>query len=145
MQKQQTRDNAIQKKHPKAQICPELRGDISFKDGQKLVYCKGCKENYSYAGWAHHCGKHHPNAVRTADVKDDGTGSDESRRKPSAHGGKPKAGQRKDDEGSRSKPHPKAKAGAEKKPQPKAKAGAKKTECLRKGPAAKKKTSPKGS
>ena len=31
------------------------------------------------------------------------------------------------------------------KPQPKAKAGAKKTECLKKGPAAKKKTSAKGS
>ena len=71
-------------------------------------------------------------AIRTADVKDDGTGGDESRRKPSAHGGKPKEGQLKDDEGSRSKPQPKAKAGAEKKPQPKAKAGAKKTECLRK-------------
>ena len=38
-----------------------------------------------------------------------------------------------DDDGSRSKP------------QPKAKAGAKKTECLKKGPTAKKKTSPKGS
>ena len=39
----------------------------------------------------------------------------------------------------------KAKAGAKKKPQPKANAGAKKTECLRKGPTAKKKTSPEGS
>ena len=48
------------------------------------------------------------------------------------------------DEGSPSKPQPKAKAGAKKKPQPKAKAGAKKTEFL-KGPIAKKKTSPKGS
>ena len=35
-----SRDNAIQKKHPKAQICPELSGDFSFKDGQKLDYCK---------------------------------------------------------------------------------------------------------
>ena len=41
------RDNATQKKHPNASIYPELRGDISFKDGQNLVY-------YSYAGWAHH-------------------------------------------------------------------------------------------
>ena len=54
-------------------------------------------------------------------------------------------GDKDDDEGSRSKLQPKAKAGAKKKPQPKAKAGAKKTECLRKGPAAKKMTSPKGS
>ena len=35
--------------------------------------------------------------------------------------------------------------GSRSKPQPKAKAGAKKTECLKKGPTAKKKTSPKGS
>ena len=35
-----SRDNAIQKKHPKAQICPELSGDFSFKEGQKLDYCK---------------------------------------------------------------------------------------------------------
>ena len=42
-------------------------------------------------------------------------------------------GDKDDDEGSRSKP------------QPKAKAGAKKTRCLKKGPAAKKKASPKGS
>ena len=35
--------------------------------------------------------------------------------------------------------------GSRSKPQPKAKAGAKKTGCLKKGPAAKKKTSPKRS
>ena len=35
--------------------------------------------------------------------------------------------------------------GSRSKPRPKAKAGAKKTGCLKKGPAAKKKTSPRGS
>ena len=54
-----SRDNATQKTHPKASKCPEFRGDISYKDGQKLVHCKGCKQNSSYAGWADHCGKHH--------------------------------------------------------------------------------------
>ena len=44
-----SRDNATEKKHPKASKCPELRGDISYKDGQKLVYYKGCKQDYSYA------------------------------------------------------------------------------------------------
>ena len=120
------RDNATQKKHPKASICPELRGDISFKDGQKLVYCKGCKGDYSYAGWAHHCEKHHNHSKVNGKANADD-------------------GDKDDDEGSRSKPQPKAKAGAKKKPQPKAKAGAKKTECLKKGPTAKKKTSPTGS
>ena len=120
------RDNATQKKHPKASICPELPGDISFKDGQKLVYCKGCKGDYSYAGWAHHCEKHHNHFKVNGKANADD-------------------GDKDDDEGSRSKPQPRAKAGAQKKPQPKAKAGAKKTECLRKGPTAKKTTSPKGS
>ena len=32
------RDNATQKKHPKASICPEFREDISFEDGQKLLF-----------------------------------------------------------------------------------------------------------
>ena len=44
-----SRDNATQKKHLKASKCPELRGDTSYKDGQKLVYYKGCKQDYSYA------------------------------------------------------------------------------------------------
>ena len=125
------RDNATQKKHPKASICPELPGDISFKDGQKLVYCKGCKGAYSYAGWAHHCGKHHAtvqNCIAHHSKVEGKANADD--------------GDKDDDEGSRSKPQPKAKAGAKKKPQRKAKGGAKKTKCL-KGPTAKKKTSPK--
>ena len=109
------RDNATQKKHPKASKCPELRGDISYTDGQKLVYCKGCKQNYSYAGWADHCAKHHPqhSKVNGEAHADDGD---------------------KDDDGvARSKLQSKAKAAAKKKPQPKAKAATKKTGCLKKG------------
>ena len=110
-----SRDNATQKKHPKASKCPELRGDISYTDGQKLVYCKGCKQNYSYAGWADHCAKHHPqhSKVNGEAHADDGD---------------------KDDDGvARSKLQSKAKAAAKKKPQPKAKAATKKTGCLKKG------------
>ena len=40
MQKQQTRDNAIQKKHPKAQICSELRGDMG-RSSSIARYAKG--------------------------------------------------------------------------------------------------------
>ena len=54
-------------------------------------------------------------------------------------------GDKDDDVVSRSNLQPNAKAGAKKKPQPKAKAFFNKTECLKKGPAAKKKASPKGS
>ena len=115
------RDNATQKKHPKASKCPELRGDITYTDGQKLVYCKECKQNYSYAGWADHCAKHHPQHSKV--------------------NGEAHAGDKDDDGVSRSKLQSKAKAVAKKKPQPKAKAGAK-TECLKNGPTAKKKTSP---
>ena len=113
------RDNATQKKHPKASKCPELRGDISYTDGQKLVYCKGCKQNYSYAGWADRCAKHH---------------SQHSKVNGEAHADD---GDKDDDGVSRSKLQSKAKAAAKKnfvKPQPKAKAAAKKTGCLKKGP-----------
>ena len=91
-------------------------GIFLFKDGQKLVYCKGCKGDYSYAGWADHCAKQHPqhSKVNGEAHADDGD---------------------KDDDGvSRSKLQSKAKAAAKKKPQPKAKAAAKKTGCLKKGP-----------
>ena len=43
MQKQQTRDNAIQKKHPKASICPELRGDILLKMGRSSSIARDAK------------------------------------------------------------------------------------------------------
>ena len=94
---------------------------------KKLVYCKGCKQNYSYAGWADHCLKHH---------------FQHSKMNGEAHADD---GDEEDDVVSRSKLQPKATAAAKKKPQPKAKAGAKKTGCLKKGPPAKKKTSQKGS
>ena len=70
---------------------------------------------YSYAGWADHCAKHHPqhSKVNGEAHADDGD---------------------KDDDGvARSKLQSKAKAAAKKKPQPKAKAATKKTGCLKKG------------
>ena len=84
---------------------------ITSRDGKQWIFCKGCKKETSYAGWSTHCFTHHSkvNGKANADAGDT------------------------DDDGSRSKTQPKAKAGAEK------------TGRSKKGPAAKKKTSPRGS
>ena len=55
-----SRDNATQKMNPKATRCPELRGAITFSDGQKKIYCKECKHDVSYVGWGQHCSRQHP-------------------------------------------------------------------------------------
>ena len=91
---------------------PDLRGDITSRDGKQWIFCKGCKKETSYGGWSPHCLIHHS--------KVNG--------KVNAH-----VGDKKEDDRSRSKPRPKAKAGA------------KNTGGLKNGPAAKKKTSPRGS
>ena len=106
------RENATPQEHPKSAKRPDLRGNITSRDGKQWIFCKGCKKETSYAGWSTHCLIHHS--------KVNG--------KVNAH-----VGDKKDDDRSRSKPRPKAKAGAKK-------AGG-----LKNGPAAKKKTSPKGS
>ena len=46
--------------NPKATRCPELRGAITFNDGQKKIFCKQCKHDVSYVGWGQHCSRHHP-------------------------------------------------------------------------------------
>ena len=50
------------KEHPKAQKCPEFRGVITVKNGQKWICCTGRNPHpdVSYAGWSQHCLKHHP-------------------------------------------------------------------------------------
>ena len=106
------RENAIPQQHPKSAKRLDLRGDITSRNGQQVVFCKGCNKETSYAGWSKHCITHHPKVNGKANADD---------------------GDKDDDDGSRSKT------------QPKAKAGAKKTGCLKKGPAAEKKTSPRGS
>ena len=99
-------------KHPKSEKRPDLRGDITSRDGKQWIFCKGCKKETSYGGWSTHC------LIHQSKVNG----------KVNAH-----VGDKKDDDRSRSKPRPKAKAGAKK-------AGG-----LKNGPAAKKKTSPRGS
>ena len=103
------RENATPQQHPKSAKRQDLRGDITCRDGKQLIFCKGCKTETSYAGWSQHCITHHSkvNGEANADAGD------------------------KDDDGSRSKT------------QPKAKASAKKTGRLKKGPPVKKKTSPR--
>ena len=87
------RENATPQQHPKSAKCPDLRGDITSRDGKQWIFCKGCKKETSYAGWSTHCLIHHStvNCKVNADV-----------------------GDKKDDDRSRSKPRPKAKAGAKK-------------------------------
>ena len=44
------------------QKCPQFRGVITVKNGQKWMCCTGCNPHteVSYAGWSQHCLKHHP-------------------------------------------------------------------------------------
>ena len=39
---------------------PELRGNISFVDGVKKVWCLKCKKYENYTGWSNHCAEKHP-------------------------------------------------------------------------------------
>ena len=50
------------KEHSKTQKCPEFRGVITVKNGQKWICCTECNPHteVSYAGWSQHCLKHHP-------------------------------------------------------------------------------------
>ena len=86
------RENATPKQHPKSAKRLDLRGDITCRDGKQFIFCKGCNKETSYAGWSQHCITHHSkvNGKANADAGDE------------------------DDDGSRSKTQPKAKAGAEK-------------------------------
>ena len=60
---QAPRKDATQKKHPKAQSRQDLRGAVTTRDGKEYVWCKGCKRDWSYANWASHCTKYHPEKV----------------------------------------------------------------------------------
>ena len=57
---QSSRNNSIPIQHPKAQKRPEFRGGVAFRDGNKFVYCKECKTEWSYAGWKQHFSTYHP-------------------------------------------------------------------------------------
>ena len=46
--------------NPKATKCPELRGNISFVEGVKKIWCLKCKELQNYTGWSNHCMEKHP-------------------------------------------------------------------------------------
>ena len=86
------RENATPQQHPKSAKCPDLRGDITSRDGKQYIFCKGCNKKTSYAGWSTYCFPHHSEVNGKANA-DDGD---------------------KDDDGSRSKTQSKAKAGAKK-------------------------------
>ena len=48
------------KEHSKTQKCPQFRGVITVKNGQKWICCTGRNPHpdVSYAGWSQHCLKH---------------------------------------------------------------------------------------
>ena len=106
------RENAIPQQHPKSAKRLDLRGDITRRDGQQVIFWKGCNKETSYASWSTHSFTYESKVNGKANADDGGKDGDD---------------------GSLSKPRPKAKAGA------------KKRGGLKKGPAAKKKTSPRGS
>ena len=38
------RENATPQQHPKSAKRPDLRGDITSRDGQQVIFCKGCNK-----------------------------------------------------------------------------------------------------
>ena len=62
---------ALPKLNPKATRCPELRGNISFVEGVKKIWCLKCKKYENYTGWSNHCAEKHP-VDGTAIAKDEG-------------------------------------------------------------------------
>ena len=87
------RKNATPQQHPKSAKRPNLHGDITSRGGKQLIFCKGCNKETSYAGWSTHCFTHHSKVNGKANADDGGKDGDD---------------------GSRSKPRPKAEAGAKK-------------------------------
>ena len=60
---QAPRNDATQKKHPKALSRPDLRGAVTSRDGKEYVWCTGCKRDWSYANWGSHCTNYLPESV----------------------------------------------------------------------------------
>ncbi len=75
---------AAPKSNPKATKCPELRGNISFVDGVKKVWCLKCKKYENYTGWSNHCAEKHP--VDGSAIEKDG-GADRPERHAAGAGG----------------------------------------------------------
>ena len=70
--------------NPKATKCPELRGNISFVEGVKKIWCLKCKEPVNYTGWSNHCTEKHP-VDGQAIAKDEG--ADRPERQAAGAGG----------------------------------------------------------
>ena len=48
------RQNVIPQQHPKSAKRPDLRGDITSRDGKQVFFSKGCNKETSYAGRSQH-------------------------------------------------------------------------------------------
>ena len=79
------------KEHSKTQKCPQFRGVIIVKNGQKWICCTGCnpQTDVSYARWSQHFLKHHPDVDPKS--RDDHASKDGNKDKD---GGEPKKRQR---------------------------------------------------
>ena len=83
------RENATPKQHPNTPKRPDLRGDITRRDGQQVIFRRGCKKETSYAGWSKHCITHHSQVNGKADVDDgdkDDDGGSRSKKQPKRKG-----------------------------------------------------------
>ena len=64
------RENATPQQHPKTTKRPDLRGGVTSRDGQQVIFCKGCKKETSYAGRSKHCITHHSKVNGKANADD---------------------------------------------------------------------------
>ena len=84
------------KEHSKTQKCPQFRGVITVKNGEKCICCTGCNPHpeVSYAGRPQHCLKHYPDVdPKTRDDHDGGATASKDGNKDK-DGGEPKKRQR---------------------------------------------------
>ena len=82
-------ENANPQQHPKSAKRLDLRGDITRRDGQQVIFCKIFNKETSYAGWSKHCITHHSQVNGKADVDDgdkDDDGGSRSKKQPKRKG-----------------------------------------------------------
>ena len=80
------------KERSKTQKCPQFRGVIIVKNGQKWICCTGCNPHteVSYAGWSQHCLKHHPDVDPKTRDDHDASATASTDGKKDKDGGEPK-------------------------------------------------------
>ena len=82
------------KEHSKTQKCPQFRGVITVKYGQKWICFTGCNPHteVSYAGWSQHRLKHHPDVDPKTRDDHDASATASTDGNKDKDGGEPKNG-----------------------------------------------------